>query len=169
MLSPAAVAVLCATLSAPLTPAAKPNLVGHWTIDLTRSTTTAAALPIQATYDIVQHGDTLVIDRHTTSASGSLENHFIMPLSGAAAPNTLAVMASVGGEAPERQEMPATVKAHWAGDTLVSTISADMHGNDVVLNARWSVSADGATLTEEREGLMNGESNGKQVLVFRRG
>ena len=168
MLSLAAVATTCASLLSPLNAPVQPNLAGHWTMDAAKSTTTGAALPTQSTYDIVQHGDTLIVDRRTTSQNGALENHFVMLPNGALMPNTLAVMASVGGEAAERQEMPAMVKARWVNDTLVSTITADMHGNEVVLMARWSLSADGATLTEEREGTMNGTSNGSQVVVFRK-
>jgi len=168
MLSLTAVVFTCSSLLTPLHAPVPPNLVGHWTMDAAKSTTTGPALPHQATYDIVQRGDTLIVDRRTTSESGVLENHFIMLLSGAAMPNTLAVMASAGGEAAERQEMPATVKAGWAHDTLVSTITADMHGNEVVLSARWSLSADGATLTVESDGTVNGNSNGSQLVVYRK-
>jgi len=162
------VVTVIAFMLSPLLVPAQPNLAGHWTLDAAKSTTNGAPLPIDASYAIALHGDTLIVDRHTNSHSGVLDNHFIMLPTGVPVANTLAVLAAQGDGAPEREEMSATITARWAHDTLVSTINADMHDNALVLTARWSLSADGMTLTEERDGTMNGTSNGSQVLVFRK-
>jgi hypothetical protein len=145
------------------------QLAGTWVLDRGHSTTTGGTLPLEATYKIVQRGDTLFIARHVSALQGTLDYQIIVRLDGSPMHNTMAALAaSPGGGAAERIEMPTTVTAKWAHDTLVTTTTGELHGATVSQTALWWLSADSATLTERREVVVNGENTGVQVQVFRR-
>jgi hypothetical protein len=115
----------------------RPDLSGTWILDPIRSVA-SDFLPAAATYTIVQHGDTLTMDRQTTTSAGDVSVHTVEGTDGKVWKNT----ATVAGQTVEM-----STTGEWSHDTLVDHSNGSLQGTDFSEDNRLSLSADKATLT----------------------
>lgn len=140
-----------------------PNLTGTWSID-TALSAKSQMTPASSTYIIVQHGDTLTVDRSNTSAPSTtmpepmtLKSKLVWAVDGQPWKNTLPLVGA---------EVETTTTSTWAGDTMLVHVTGQVQGNDLVQDDRWSLSADGKTLTIHRGVTYAGQAMGAPTLVY---
>ncbi|HXM41706.1 MAG TPA: hypothetical protein VN924_10660 [Bryobacteraceae bacterium] len=116
---------------------AKPNLGGNWKLNAAKSDFGAMPAPNTRT-DTITHDDPDLRDVYTQSGQmGQFTAEMKYSTDGKE------TTSSVRGN-----EIKTTAK--WDGDDLTIAGKAQFNGADVTLNDRWSLSADGKTLTIQR-------------------
>ncbi|HEY4321651.1 MAG TPA: hypothetical protein VGM77_10815 [Gemmatimonadales bacterium] len=120
--------------------------------------------PASSTYIIVQHGDTLSVDRTNVSAPSAqmpepmtLKSKLVWAVDGQPWKNTLPLVGA---------EVETTTVSTWAGDTMVVHVTGQVQGSDLVQDDRWSLSADGKALTIHRGVTYAGQEMGAPTLVY---
>ena len=146
--SAALLAIACGLLQAQ----AKPNFSGAWKLNTAKSDFGAMPAPDSRT-DIITHEDPDLKDSYTQSGQmGELTAEMKYSTDGKETTN------SVRGN-----QIKTTAK--WDGDELAIAGKTQFNGADVTLSDRWSLSADGKTLTIQRHvNSPLGETNQKIVL-----
>jgi hypothetical protein len=146
--SAALLAIACGLLQAQ----AKPNFSGNWKLNTAKSDFGAMPAPDSRT-DIITHEDPDLKDSYTQSGQmGELTAEMKYSTDGKETTN------SVRGN-----QIKTTAK--WDGDELAIAGKTQFNGADVTLSDRWSLSADGKTLTIQRHvNSPLGETNQKIVL-----
>jgi len=146
--SAALLAIACGLLQAQ----AKPNFSGNWKLNTAKSDFGAMPAPDSRTY-IITHEDPDLKDSYTQSGQmGELTAEMKYSTDGKETTN------SVRGN-----QIKTTAK--WDGDELAIAGKTQFNGADVTLSDRWSLSADGKTLTIQRHvNSPLGETNQKIVL-----
>ncbi|HEY4100687.1 MAG TPA: hypothetical protein VGM20_07400 [Gemmatimonadales bacterium] len=115
----------------------RPDLSGTWVLDPIRSAA-SQFLPASAIYTIVQHGDTVTMDRQTSTTVGNVSVHTVEGVDGKVWKNT----ATVAGQTVEM-----STTAGWSHDTLVDHSSGSLQGTEFSEDNRLSLSADKSTMT----------------------
>ncbi len=131
---------------------AKPNFSGTWKVNVAKSDFGAIPAPDSRTDKIV-HEDPDLKDTMTQSGQmGEVTAELKYSTDGKETTNAI-----------RGNEVKSTAK--WDGDELTIAGKGSFNGSDVTLNDRWSLSADGKTLTIVRHvaGAM-GETDQKIVL-----
>jgi hypothetical protein len=131
---------------------AKPNFSGTWKLNASKSDFGAMPAPDTRT-DKITHEDPDLKDSYTQSGQmGEVTAEMKYSTDGKETTN------SVRGN-----EIKTTAK--WEGDDLAIDGKASLNGADVTLKDRWSLSADGKTLTIQRHvNSPMGETDQKIVL-----
>ncbi len=128
--------------------AAHPSFAGTWTMDAAKSTS-SGTLPSAASWVMFQHGDTLIADRSVTSEEmGEVKSHVVVGLDGKAWKNTVNL--------PGIGEIETSTVATWDKAALVMVAGGNIQGTDFVQTDRWTLSADGKTLTSVRTVTVEG-------------
>lgn len=154
MRSPA-MRLVCAALLAAcpgLHAQAKPNFSGNWKLNAGKSDFGAMPAPDSRTDKIV-HEDPALTDSFTQNGQmGEVTAEFKYSTDGKETTNHI-----------RGNEVKSTAK--WEGDDLVIAGKTQFNGAEVALSDRWSLSADGKTLTIQRHvNSPMGETDQKIVL-----
>jgi len=146
-----AVALLAAAFGL-LQAQAKPNFSGTWKLNTAKSDFGAMPAPDSRT-DKITHDDPALTDSLTQSGQmGEVNAELKYSTDGKETTNTV-----------RGNEVKSTAK--WEGDELAIAGKAQFNGADVTLTDRWSLSADGKTLTILRHvNSPMGETDQKIVL-----
>ncbi len=131
---------------------AKPNFSGAWKLNAGRSDFGAMPAP-DSRADKITHQEPDLTDSFTQSGQmGEVSAELKYSTDGKETTNTIRGI-----------EIKSTAK--WEGDDLVIAGKGSFNGADVTLNDRWSLSADGKTLTIQRHvNSPMGETDQKIVL-----
>ena len=130
-----------------------PDFSGVWVLDYAHSDSSSFT-PKSATYVVVQHGDSMVLDRESPMAGKS---HAVYSLNGTPRKNTLVLVGS---------ETESTSTALWITDTLVIHTTSHPDDADLLQTDRWTLGADGKGLSIRREANYGGRSMGSPTLRF---
>jgi len=124
--------VLAMAATAGLSAAAdKPNFSGDWTVDTGKSDFGPIPPPATMTRKVA----------HTDPAITVTESRDDM--------TTTAKYSTDGKETTnEMMGNPTKSTAKWDGSNLMVVTKADFQGNEIVINSKWSLSADGKVLTD---------------------
>lgn len=139
--------------------AGHPKLGGVWVLDASKNIVDGQlGAPSAATSTIVEHGDTITIDREvSTSATGTIKGHTVWAVDGKPWKNTV----PVNGESTEVASV-----LSWEKDTLVIHTTLTVQGTDVDQLDRWTVDADGQTLVMRRSVSAGGQEFGSTTLTY---
>ncbi|HEY4321511.1 MAG TPA: hypothetical protein VGM77_10070 [Gemmatimonadales bacterium] len=153
-----AVAALC-TLALPLAgQATHPDFTGTWVLDATKSVADGPmAAPTSGTVVIAMHGDSITMDQHSVSDMGETNSKKLYATDGYQWKNTL-----------DYQGTPLALSsmASWKDKVLNIQTTTDFQGTPVDQAERWTLSADGKTLTQVIDTGSNGQSYGSMTMVF---
>ncbi|HEY3933124.1 MAG TPA: hypothetical protein VGL65_00755 [Gemmatimonadales bacterium] len=154
----ALVALLVAAARVGIAPAqgAHPDLSGTWALDTAKSQG-GPLLPQSATYTIAQHGDTITMDRVTTTTMGDATVHAVIGTDGKEWKNS----ASAAGQTVEL-----TSTASWAHDTLEQHQSGSLAGNEFSEDDRIFMSSDAKIMTMIRTIHVGGQDYPPLTMVF---
>ena len=154
----AAVMYAVAAPSAAAAQSARPNYSGTWVMDTTKSVVNGQlSAPTSATITIVQHGDTITMDREANSAMGPVKTHVVFAIDGKPWKNSL----PVNGE-----DLPISSVLTWENGTLVIHSTFSVQGTDVEQIDKWNMGADGKTLTTFRSLSAGGQDIGSGSLTY---
>lgn len=129
-----------------------PNLSGTWVLQVDKSDFGPIPAPTSRT-DVVDHQEPkLTIKRTLVQNGAEVVGNLVFGIDGKEYKNTMGP-----------QELASTLK--WDGEVLVVTTNTSMQGADVSLVDRYTLSADGKTLTQDRTINVQGQSV-TQKLVF---
>ncbi len=135
-----------------------PSFAGTWVLDVGKSQSTQA-LPDSATWTISQTGDTVVMDRvNFSAATGNVTIHGRFATDGKEWKNTITQ--------PAIGEIQTATTAAWDGAALVATTGFTVQDTPVIQTDRWTLSADGKTLTSDRKFTADGQDVATSTLVF---
>jgi hypothetical protein len=130
-------------------------LSGTWVLDYARSDSSSYT-PKSATYQVVEQGDSMVVDRETPNTGRTLTVYL---LDGHARKNTLRLV----GTATE-----ATSMATWQHDSLIVNTTSMPGDKPLIQRDTWTLGADGRTLRIHREARYDGRAMESPTLVFAR-
>lgn len=145
----AAVMYAVAAPSAAAAQAARPNYSGTWVLDSSKSSMTSAMadnIPqmAAATWVIIQHGDTIVMDRETAiTGLPAAKSRVVVGTDGKPWKNTVPQMGGAG-------DIETSSVATWESAGLVVRTSGNVQGFDFVQTDRWTLSVDGKSLVAHR-------------------
>ncbi len=129
-----------------------PNLSGTWVLQVDKSDFGPLPAPTSRT-DVVDHQEPKLNIKRTTVQNGTeVVGNLVFVIDGTEYKNTMGP-----------QQLASTLK--WDGDVLVVTTNTSVAQGDITLLDRYSLSADGKTLTQDRTISVQGQSVG-QKLVF---
>lgn len=129
-----------------------PNLSGTWVLQVDKSDFGPVPAPTSRT-DVVDHQEPKLTIKRTLVQNGTeVVGNLVFGIDGKEYKNTMGP-----------QELASTLK--WDGEVLVVTTNTSMQGADVSLVDRYTLSADGKTLTQDRTINVQGQSV-MQKLVF---
>jgi hypothetical protein len=129
-----------------------PNLSGTWVLQADKSDFGPLPAPTSRT-DVVDHQEPKLNIKRTIVQNGTeVVGNLVFVIDGKEYKNTMGP-----------QELASTLK--WDGQVLVVTTSTSMQGADVSLVDRYTLSADGKTLTQDRTIGVQGQTL-TQKLVF---
>jgi hypothetical protein len=116
---------------------AKPNFSGEWGLDREKSDYGPQPVPMKLTQTIVHEDPKLAITLAIEGPNGEYKGE---------------LKYTTDGKESSNEVLNNTVKAtaKWDGDTLVIDSKSNFNGNDITLNDRWTLSADGKTLAIKR-------------------
>jgi hypothetical protein len=149
-----AVMALAVATALPVSIAAqdKPNFSGTWVLQTDKSDYGMMPAPMSRT-DIIDHQEPkITIKRTAATAEGE---------------NKLDLVYEVDGKPWKNQAGPQEVSStlHWEGQELVVVSEVDTPQGLATLTDRWSLSADGKTLTQTRTISIQGQDL-KQTMVL---
>jgi len=132
-----AVAVLISTGLGGLPASAVPNLTGTWVLQIAESDF-GMVPPPDSRIDVIDHQEPRLAVKRTTSAQGT---------------TTVADMTYAVDGMPHKNnagttELTSTL--HWEGEVLVMVTTTQAPQGELVITDRYSLSADGQTLTQAR-------------------
>jgi hypothetical protein len=152
----------CATLSLAVSigvPAtaqpARPDFTGTWTLNLSRSDYGPFPAPARR-IDVIDHrGPTLEVTRRETNSRGEERTG-----RWACTTDRLECTNTLGGN-------PLKTSVHWDGATLIGETKTIFQGQEAFIEDRWTLSADGRTLTIARHAV-SPQGAVDQMFVFER-
>ena len=148
--------LLCAALSIVNAqdnkPAAKPNFSGTWKLNVEKSNFGPTPAP-QSIIDVIDHKDPALHMASTRVVDGVEDkNNLSWTTDGKDSSNTMR-----GNEVKS--------KVTWDGATLLFDSTVDVQGSTITLKDKWTLSADGKTLTMARHFVtLEGEADATYVL-----
>jgi hypothetical protein len=128
----------------------RPDFAGTWVLDTVHSIRDGS-LPA-LTLTVARSGDTLSVLSEGVNAAGSFSTRARYSFDGKPLTNALG-----GGT------LSTTVS--WDGATMIVTSSGDASGRQIVIEDRWSLDANGRTLTRHSSLSVNGQRR-SETLVF---
>lgn len=142
-----------ALIAAPTLPAqGPPNLSGTWVLQPDKSNFGPLPAPTRRT-DVIEHQEPrLTVKRTGSGPQGDFSAELVFAVDGKPHQN------SVNGN-----ELSSTLQ--WEGQVLVMMSTAQTPNGEVTLTDRWSLSADGKTLTQARTVDVQGQTF-EQTAVF---
>jgi hypothetical protein len=131
--------------------AAKPDFSGNWKLNAAKSD--FGAMPTPARTDKIRHNDPILLDSYTQSGpQGEISVDMKYSTDGQETTSSL-----------HGSDLKSVAK--WEGDQLVIEGKLSLNGAEVTLKDRWSLSADGKTLTIQRHAdTPMGQTHQKIVL-----
>ena len=135
------------------------NFSGTWVLDASKNVVSGQlGAPESATATIVQHGDTITQDREASSAeAGVMKSHIVWGTDGKPWKN----MVPINGDNVE-----VSSALSWENGSLVIRTSLNIQGTDVDQLDRWTLSADGKTITAYRSVSAMGSEVGSTTLTY---
>ncbi len=131
---------------------AKPNFTGEWKLNPEKSDFGMMPAPTSATANVTHEEPSLKVTMKTVSDRGDFTSN-----------NTYTTDGKECVNQGRMGELKSALK--WDGDTLVIESKAEFGGNPVTITDRWSLSADGKTLTISRHfASSQGEGDAKQIF-----
>lgn len=144
----------CAILALAALPAlAKPNFTGDWKLNTTKSTFGDIPAPDSMTYKVTHDDPKMVTVSKQSGQMGEIEMHSTCTTDGKECTNE-----GFGG-APTKSVMK------WDGDVLTVDVKGQFGDQDFTLKQKWTVSADGKTLTIAQN-FSSSMGEFSQTLVF---
>jgi hypothetical protein len=141
------------TFASALSAQTKSNFIGKWTLNVSKSEFGPMPGPTTRT-DVVEQTDAALKDAVTQDGpQGDVNGTVTYDLSGKETTN------QVG-------PLEVTSTAAWQGSDLVVNSKANFQGADVTLKSVWTLSADGATLTQNTHINAGGMGEFDQKMVF---
>ncbi len=139
--------------------AAHANFTGTWVLDSSKNVVSGQlGAPTSATSTIVQHGDTVTLDREASTAEmGVIKTHGVFGIDGKPWQNTM----PVNGE-----DVQVTSVLSWDNGSLVIRSTLTFQGTDVEQLDRWTLGADGKTLVTARSVTAMGQEVGSGTLTY---
>lgn len=138
--------------------AARPNFSGVWVLDASKNVVDGQlGAPTAATSTIVQHGDSIIVDRELTSEAGATKSHSVWSVDGKSWKNT----APVNGTDTEVASI-----LSWDKGVLVIHSTLNLMGTDVDLTDRWTMAADGKSIVMQRSGSAGGQDLGSTTMTY---
>jgi len=131
---------------------AKPNLAGEWKLNLDKSDFGPLPSPKSRTDKIAQDDGAVIVSVSVSNAQGDFTYNLRYATDGSETKN------EIFGN-------PATSTAKWDGEALAVETKGTFQGNDYTAKDRYTVSADGKTLTVERR-LASAMGEADQKLIF---
>lgn len=113
----------------------KPDFSGNWKLNISKSDFGMIPPPDSRGDVIEQSGDTIKDAVSQVTQQGAQNYTLMLKTDGSES------AVKLGGR-------NAKVSAAWAGDALAVTTKLDFDGNDVLVKSKWTLSADGNTLTQ---------------------
>ena len=136
----------------------RPNFTGTWLFDAAKSQS-SNTLPSAAQYTIVQHGDTVIVDRETTFEEiGVLKSRLVVGIDGKPWKNT-APQPGIG-------DVETSSVVSWDKAVLVIVSSGNIQGTDFVQTDHWTLGTDGKTLTSVRSVTVEGNEVQSATFSF---
>lgn len=148
----ASTALFAALLGAQAPAKAVPNLSGTWILQLAQSD--FGPLPgVDARIDVVIHAEPTLSIKRTTTAQGNTtvaDMHFV-----------------VDGESHSNMagETALASVLHWEGEVLVVVNTTESPQGQLVITDRYSLSADGKTLTQARTLSIQGQELAQRLVL----
>ena len=128
-----------------------PDFTGVWVLDLARSESSSFN-PKAATFTVMQHGDSLVVDRETASITGDMvKTHSVYGIDGKPWTNILRLVG---------QETTATSVLSWSGDSLVIRTTSTPGDKELLQVDAWTLSPDGRTMRMKRSATYDNQPVG---------
>lgn len=132
-----------------------PNLTGTWVMQLDQSDFGMVPGPLSRT-DVIDHQEPkLTIKRSTTSAQGETNSTLIYVVDGKPYKNMVA-------------SNEITSMLRWDGATLVSVSTTSTGQGEVTITDRFTLSADGQTLTQARSFSIGGQELGQTIVLAKK-
>jgi hypothetical protein len=129
-----------------------PNLSGTWVLQVDKSDFGQGPAPTSRT-DVIDHQEPkLLIKRTIVNASGSTSSDLVYAVDGKPYKNTVGP-----------NELTSTLK--WDGATLVMTSQASTPQGEFTITDRYSLSADGKTLTQARVFAAQGQEIPQTMIL----
>lgn len=128
-------------------PASRPDFSGTWVMD--REKSPGPMIPEAMSYTIQQRGDTVRIKRYSKTMQGENTSDLVYGLDGKPWKNT----ATQGGMAVDVSSV-----LTWEGATLVITSTLLANGQEIHQVEKWTLGADGMSLTSNRTVEAMGQS-----------
>lgn len=131
---------------------AKPNFSGDWKLNVDKSDFGPMPPPTSMTMKIDHADPDLKVNTAMSGAQGDM---------------TVDAKYNTEGKETTNQFGPMEVKstANWEGDELVMNMKFDANGTEITIKGKWSLSADGKTLTQASHfNSPQGEMDVKYVL-----
>ena len=117
--------------------AGHPNFTGEWIVNTTQSNWGQMPAPTRFNQKITHNDPDLKVVTEQTGAFGDFTSDFSFTTDGKECPNQM-----------NDFKMKSTVK--WDGDTLVFDSQMDFQGTAITGTERWTMSADGKTITRQQ-------------------
>jgi hypothetical protein len=137
-----------ATIASPLAAqSAHPDFSGKWALD--PKSIEGPMAGTQATMMVVQDAKLLKIDQTVSSPMGDQKSSLVFNLDGSPSKNTVAAQ----GMSLELNSIAA-----WEAGALVVKTTADIQGQSLTQNERWTLSPDGKTIKLVRDASAAGQS-----------
>ncbi len=130
-------------------PASRPDLTGVWKLNVAQSDFGQVPPPRQQSESILQAGEELAIS--ITLEREEMKQNYTLRFRAGGTPSPLAA-GSFPDDAPFRI---VSVKGEWQGQTLVVTEAVSFQGSEGTLTVRYTLSANGKTLTKLTHVVMN--------------
>jgi hypothetical protein len=145
-------AVLAFFLAAAIPAFAKPNFTGDWKLNTSKSDFGQMPAPSSMTAKVSHEEPNLKVSYKMSSDQGDME---------------FASACTTDAKECTNEMFGQAVKSvmQWDGDTLVSEAKAKFGDNDFTMTEKWTLSADGKTLTLART-FKSAMGEGEQKLVF---
>jgi hypothetical protein len=148
------IAVLGATAVAPASAQGVPNLSGTWVLQVDKSDFGAVPAP-QSRTDVITHQEPkFTIKRTVAGNGGQTVLDLVYAVDGKPYKN------SVNGS-----ELTSTLR--WDGQTLVMASTLALPQGEVTITDRFTLSADGKTLTQDRTLSQQGQSTEQKLVLVK--
>jgi hypothetical protein len=124
-----------------------PDFTGKWVLD--PASAQGPMVPTSMTISVVQDAKTIKMESAATTTMGDQKANQTVNLDGTPRKNTIAA---------QGMDLELTSTTAWDGPTLVITTKADIQGQPLEQIDRWSLDADGKTLSMTRNASIAGQT-----------
>jgi hypothetical protein len=143
-----------ATLAAPVAAQTHTDFSGKWALD--PKSVAGSMGPASMTMTVKQDAKTIALETVASGQMGEMKSAISFNVDGSESKNT------VKGPAGDL-ELVSTGK--WDGPSFVVTTKADIQGTTMTQTEKWTLGADGKTLTLERSATMMGQTQSVKMLL----